>query len=95
MATYPHTWEPVMSDNPQPRAAVETLPPYSGSDTTCVKCGNKGAFTEYLGHGKCLHDPVGTVLGFEPNERLHRQCSRCDYAWDEATAIAASIGDRA
>jgi len=64
---------------------TEALPPYTGPDVVCVKCGHEGAFTTYRAAGQCLHDQVGTVLGFHPNERLHRQCARCDYAWDEAT----------
>jgi hypothetical protein len=33
--------------------------------------------------GHCVHPDV--VIGIEVNERLHRECRRCDYAWDEAT----------
>jgi hypothetical protein len=28
--------------------------------------------------------PTGVVLGMQPNERLHRECRRCDFSWDEA-----------
>lgn len=74
--------------------ATEPLPPYSGEDTTCAKCGNKGAFTEYRGHGICLHDTTGGVIGLDQNERLHRQCARCDYAWDEAIVTAPTVGEQ-
>lgn len=76
---------------PTDSQAVE-LQPYSGDKPTCPKCSNKGAFTEYRAHGKCLHDRAGGVLGFSPNERLHRQCTRCDYAWDEAIVISRPAG---
>lgn len=65
----------------------QTLPPYSGEDVTCPKCGHEGAHTTYLEYGVCKHEagPGQTVvLGYEPNERLHRECDNCSYAWDEA-----------
>jgi hypothetical protein len=68
----------------------EALPPFSGDDTTCAKCGNKEAFTSYRERGTCLHDTAGGVYGFALNERLHRQCTHCDYAWDEATVTPAA-----
>jgi hypothetical protein len=58
------------------------LPPFSGDDPTCLKCGRKGASTKWLAYGRCEHIS-GFILGWEPNERLHRECLRCDYAWDE------------
>lgn len=60
------------------------LPPFSGDLTTCTKCRHQGASTAYLAHGRCLHDGSGATLGFQPNERLHRECRRCGYEWDEA-----------
>jgi hypothetical protein len=63
---------------------MSDLPPFSGDDPTCPKCGNVGARTRFRSFGRCEHG-AGMVLGFEPNERLHRECDRCDYAWDEAT----------
>lgn len=60
-------------------------PPFSGDDPTCVKCGHEGASTLYLAHGRCIHAPGPEIaIGFEPNERLHRECGRCGYQWDEA-----------
>lgn len=67
------------------------LPPYSGPNTTCPKCGHKGATAGYLGHGECVHGRRNEVIGFSPNERLHRECWGCDYAWDEAISPALSV----
>jgi hypothetical protein len=70
---------------------TEVLPPFSGDDPKCAKCGNSGASTEYRAYGTCIHGSgPETSIGFEANERLHRECRRCDYAWDEATTGAAS-----
>lgn len=64
----------------------QPLPPFSGDTPTCSKCGHAGARTSFLKYGSCEHDGRETlVIGFQPNERLHRECQRCDYAWDEAT----------
>jgi len=60
------------------------LPPFSGEETVCIKCGNTEATVRYRAHGMCLHDAIDDVLGYEPNERLHRECTRCRYSWDEA-----------
>lgn len=64
---------------------TDSLPPFSGDDATCIKCGNEGAATQYLPHGRCLHGPTPTIVGWHPNERLHRECLRCGHQWDEAT----------
>lgn len=52
------------------------LPPYSGEDVTCPKCGDSGASTRW---SEC-----NTTSGLW-GERLVRECKRCSYAWDEAT----------
>jgi hypothetical protein len=65
---------------------VEDLPPFSGEDPVCPKCLNVGAMTEYRAHGKCEHEAC-LVIGFGPNQRLHRECRRCSYQWDEALAV--------
>lgn len=72
---------------------VSGYPPFSGDDPTCPKCGNAGARTEYRPYGTCAHN-AGAVRGYEANERLHRECSRCDYAWDEATVAQESFTDQ-
>ncbi|WP_046500762.1 hypothetical protein [Streptomyces odonnellii] len=62
-----------------------SLPPYSGEGPPCAKCGYIGASTEYRGVGECIHEvQYDEVIGVEPNERLHRACARCAFAWDEA-----------
>jgi predicted nucleic-acid-binding Zn-ribbon protein len=66
------------------------LPPFSGDDPTCPKCGNVGADTRFLAYGSCSHE-AGLILGNESNERLHRECRRCEYAWDEATVKQAPV----
>jgi predicted nucleic-acid-binding Zn-ribbon protein len=63
----------------------EPLPPFSGDEPTCPKCQHEGASTEYRALGQCLHDSGGAI-GVARNERLHRECLRCGYAWDEALA---------
>jgi hypothetical protein len=66
----------------------EPLPPFSGDDPICPKCGHAGARVTYRAHGDCVHHAPGLVRGFRYNERLHRECYRCDYAWDEAIVEA-------
>jgi predicted nucleic-acid-binding Zn-ribbon protein len=61
------------------------LPPYSGPEPTCPKCGNEGAATEFRALGECLHETGEQVHTFARNERLHRTCYRCGHQWDEAT----------
>ena len=63
-----------------------SYPPYSGDEPTCVKCGREGdTFTQYREHGQCIHGPgLEDAVGYERNERLHRECARCGYEWDEA-----------
>lgn len=65
---------------------MTALPPFSGDEPTCAKCGRVGARTEYLSMGDCVHGPGdrGVTLGWDVNERLHRECERCGYQWDEA-----------
>ncbi|MFI8104727.1 hypothetical protein [Streptomyces sp. NPDC086023] len=55
-----------------------SLPPFSGDEPTCIKCGQTGAHTEYI--------PARTVrwTGYQATECLQRNCRRCGYAWDEA-----------
>jgi ribosomal protein S27AE len=54
------------------------LPPFSGDEPRCIKCGNEGAITEW----KAPEKLGGTVLR---EEWLRRRCSRCGFGWDEAT----------
>lgn len=70
-------------------------PPFSGDDTVCVKCLNAGATTAYMKYGECTHSPFNEIIGFVLHERLHRECRRCGYTWDEALAVpeGSSHGD--
>lgn len=69
--------------------APETYPPFSGDEPTCTKCGHEGAHTVYREYGECIHGHGLTeVFGFEPNERLYRECARCGHEWDEAIVTA-------
>lgn len=59
--------------------------PYTGPDVVCPKCGNQGASTRYLSYGNCAHfGDENLIAGTHVNERLHRECDRCDHSWDEA-----------
>ncbi|MFI8351347.1 hypothetical protein [Streptomyces sp. NPDC085596] len=64
----------------------EPLPPFSGDTPTCPKCRYRGASTQYRELGHCIHGERDVVIGCQKNERLHRECERCGYAWDEALA---------
>lgn len=86
------------STTPLPEQAGEPLPPYSGQETTCIKCGNLEAFTRY--RSACtrrmweFNGAIGMRGPFP--ERLERQCQCCDYTWDEALNPADSgSGSRA
>lgn len=62
------------------------LPPYTGDNPTCLKCGHVGARTRYCEQGE---PRIGDTFGLntprdQRAERLERQCSRCGYVWDEA-----------
>ena len=64
-------------------------PEYSGENTLCAACGWNIARTKFMEGGMCLHRDGGEydiVLHFaRSNPRLHRECARCGYMWDEAT----------
>jgi hypothetical protein len=74
-----------MTDQP------ETLPPFSGDEPACPKCGHKGASTRYRNaRPRALwntwNDEI--VMRGPLPERLQRECERCDFLWDEALAGA-------
>jgi hypothetical protein len=55
---------------------VSGLPPFSGYDGSCPKCGHADNVTvEYL--------PAGDVGRNRPPERLRRRCPGCTYEWFE------------
>ena len=61
----------------------EQLPPYSGDDTVCAKCGFAGASTHYRAAGE--RDVwKSKSRGPSRGERMERECARCGYVWDEA-----------
>lgn len=62
------------------------LPPFSGDTPLCAKCGYDEADTLHMEFGACLHGTRDRVIGSQPNDRLHRECKRCAYSWDEALA---------
>lgn len=70
----------------------EQLPPYSGDDTVCAKCGFVGASTRYRGAGErgALESKPRRLS--TTGERLERECVRCGYAWDEAVAPLHTVG---
>lgn len=58
------------------------LPPFSGEAALCAKCGNTGAGTAYKAAGEPPENGVHAMCDQWP-ERLERECSRCEYRWDE------------
>ncbi|GAA2411116.1 hypothetical protein GCM10010404_81290 [Nonomuraea africana] len=70
----------------QPPAGASTLPPYSGPDVDCPKCGASGATTEHRPARDAIFlpwNPAVRVDGPQP-ERMFRRCSSCGYGWNEA-----------
>lgn len=72
---------------------MNTHPPYTGPKVRCTKCGNKGAYTNYMATGRCMHVWPYVVDGFDANPRLHRECERCGHQWDEATVEQQTTGE--
>jgi hypothetical protein len=58
------------------------LPPFSGDRPTCAKCGHHEARTAWMPECRLCNCRTATGIG----ERLCRECTRCGYHWDEATA---------
>lgn len=62
------------------------LPPYSGEDVQCPKCGHVEATTRHREAG----EPRAGEIVFLARaalypERLERECWSCNFTWDEAT----------
>lgn len=83
--TQTHITAPAVTSAEPDGEPLPSLPPYSGDENRCVKCGNTGAFT--------IYQPAATVMAVRASgslrrgplpERLERRCTRCDYWWDEA-----------
>lgn len=69
------------------------LPAYSGSSVQCPKCQCHDVGATYYPDGVCNHaGPSETYIVRSGDgagiERMHRACSKCGYAWDEAPADA-------
>jgi hypothetical protein len=60
------------------------LPPFSGDDPTCIKCGNVGAHTKHCPSAGSVAEAWDTDRLLTA-EHLERECSRCAYRWAEAT----------
>ena len=64
---------------PQTGVVMKGLP-NSGTDTTCIKCGNRCHFkVEYRPEVE-FSNPFQSGIW---NEHLKITCRRCDYSWDE------------
>lgn len=70
---------------------MNDYPPFSGDDTVCPKCLKVGASTQFREYGECVHGLLDEVVGFDQNQRLHRECLRCGYSWDEQLAIPETV----
>lgn len=71
------------------------LPPFSGEEPTCPKCGHTGASTRYrAARPRMLWDPWNdqSVMRGPLPERLQRECDRCQFCWDEALQPAHDAG---
>lgn len=67
------------------------LAPFSGDRTLCTRCGYNEAGTRHHPAGRtCIHTSEGprVVWGME---RLHRNCRRCGFSWDEACVPAIPV----
>ncbi|WP_043636960.1 hypothetical protein [Nonomuraea candida] len=70
----------------QPPDVADALPPFSGLEPVCAKCGWIGATLQY----RPARGPL--VLPWNPDvlvdvarpERLARHCTSCGFGWDEA-----------
>jgi len=73
-----------------PHSSPSALPPFSGDGSLCPKCLYPDARTYYrpaAGHVLVLREFNGVTKPCGPlPERLQRECSRCDFSWDEALA---------
>lgn len=74
---------------PSGQPAGEGLPPFSGDNAACPKCGYQGAST--------VHHPGRSLLcgaAGARGEHLCRACLRCEYGWSEALAQPPDAGDQ-
>ncbi|WP_433341656.1 hypothetical protein [Streptomyces sp. CA-253872] len=67
--------------------APSPLPPYTGEEGRCRKCGATCARTQYqpaASARQLLYDDNGRPRRGPLPERLERECVTCEYQWDEA-----------
>ncbi|GAA4229449.1 ribosomal protein S27AE [Streptosporangium album] len=69
------------------------MPPYSGLEPTCPKCGWIGASLQYREARGPIALPWNTayVVDVARPERLARHCQSCGFHWDEAPLDAPSV----
>ena len=70
-------------------ADEDVLPHFSGDAALCAKCGSVGAGTTYRPAGEPPDDDRVRMLCDQWPERLERECSRCEYRWDEGLNLPA------
>ena len=58
------------------------LPPFSGDNPRCRKCGMRGAHTQWVAYQPPVYNGRAAERQAEP-EHLRRTCIRCAYAWLE------------
>ncbi|MEW1836912.1 hypothetical protein AB0392_02995 [Nonomuraea angiospora] len=81
----------------QPPADAAVLPPFSGLEPTCVKCGWIGATLQFRPARGPLVLPWNhnRVVDVARPERLARHCTSCGFHWDEAPLDAPSSPETA
>ena len=70
------------------------LPPYTGENGRCAKCGSTSARTRYQARldpsARIQHELRNVPMHDPEQERLCRECERCHFHWDEAVAAPQS-----
>lgn len=63
-----------------------SMPPYSGDDAVCIKCGGSKVETAWRAQDEARPGSWAQVVRHVPGqpERLERACGRCGYVWEEA-----------
>lgn len=59
------------------------LPPFSGDHPRCLKCGLRGAHTEWVPYRRAEHNHHHQRTREAVDEHLRRTCIRCGYSWRE------------
>ncbi|MFJ3812251.1 hypothetical protein ACIPWE_38550 [Streptomyces sp. NPDC090073] len=61
---------------------MSDLPPFSGDNPRCAKCGMRGAHTEWVPYRPPVYNGRAAERKAQP-EHLRRACIRCGYRWQE------------